>query len=61
MKKLSEVIKEIEDIGGIYDFYLHRAVIDGSLELNVIFKNKIADEKLYASNIRESDSIAHWE
>jgi len=59
--KLSEVIKEIEDIGGIDDFYLHRDEIDGSLELNIIFKNKIADEKLYASNIRESDNIAHWE
>jgi len=59
--KLSEVIKEIEDIGGIDDFYLHRDGIDGSLELNIIFKNKIADEKLYASNIRESDNIAHWE
>ncbi len=59
--KLSEVIKEIEDIGDIDDFYLHRDEIDGSLELNIIFKNKIADEKLYASNIREFDNIAHWE
>lgn len=59
--KLSQLIKELENIGAIYDYFLHRDAMTGSLEMNIIFNNKIADEKLYDSNIKISDSFACWE
>ncbi|MGN2371432.1 hypothetical protein ACTFJW_15530 [Clostridium cagae] len=60
-KKLSEIIKELEDKGGINNFYLHRQYYTGVLELNIEFNNDISDEILEKNNIRESESCAYWE
>lgn len=60
-KKLSEIIKELEDVGGISEYYLHRNYYSGELELNIDFNNNVSDEILEKSNIRESESCAYWE
>lgn len=60
-KKLSEVIKELEDKGAIGDYFLHRGYYDGRLELNIEFNNDVADEILEESGIRENSSCAFWE
>lgn len=60
-KKLSEIIKELEDKGAIKDYYLHRQYYTGELELNIEFNNDIADETL-ENNVEEfKDSCAFWE
>lgn len=61
MKKLSEIIKEIEEKGGIKEFYLHCNATTGSLELNVEFDNNRADFTLLENNIKEINSCAIWE
>ncbi|ACQ51361.1 hypothetical protein AGE29_01210 (plasmid) [Clostridium botulinum] len=59
--KLSEVIKELEDKGGIKDYYLHHEYDTGELELNIEFDNNIADKILKENNIKEIESSAFWE
>ncbi|MBA4510197.1 hypothetical protein H1057_19525 [Clostridium sporogenes] len=59
--KLSEVIKKLEDKGGIKDYYLHREYDTGELELNIEFDNNIADKILKENNIKEIESSAFWE
>lgn len=59
--KLSEIIKELEDNGAIEDFYIHRNWGNGKIELNLEFKNDIADEILNSKDVKEIDSCAYWE
>lgn len=60
-KKLSEVIKKLEDKEAIEDYYLHHEYYTGELQLNIEFKNDIADDILQ-KNIKENkDSCAFWE
>ncbi|MCW6112175.1 hypothetical protein [Clostridium sporogenes] len=59
--KLSEVIKELEDKGGIKDYYSHCQYYTGELELNIEFDNNIADKILKENNIKEIESCAFWE
>ena len=61
MKKLSETIKQIEDIDGIDSYFLYRDYDSGMLQLNVSFKNEKVDDILLKSNIKQSDSSAFWE
>ncbi|MDT8718317.1 hypothetical protein IAI10_16745 [Clostridium sp. 19966] len=60
-KKLSEIVKEIEDTGGISDCYLHHNYFGGELELNIEFNNEAADTILKKSGIREFEASAYWE
>lgn len=60
-KKLSEVIKELEDKGAIKEYYLHRQYYTGEFELNIEFNNDIADKVLEKSDLKERDSCAYWE
>lgn len=60
-KKLSEIIKELEDKEGIADYYLHREYYTGEIELNIEFFNNIADDILKESGIDEFESCAYWE
>lgn len=60
-KKLSEIIKELEDKGAIREYYTHREFYTGKLELNIEFHNEIADEILERSEIGEFDGCAYWE
>jgi len=60
-KKLSEIIRELEDKGAIDNYFLHRQYYTGDLELNIGFKNDIADEVLEDSEIKEVDYCAFWE
>lgn len=60
-KKLSEIIKELEDIGAITNYYLHRQYYTGELELNIEFNNVIADKILDDNNIKEVNQCAFWE
>lgn len=60
-RKLSEIIKELEDKGAINSFYLHHQYYTGVLELNIEFNNDIADEILENNNIEISQSCAFWE
>lgn len=60
-KKLSDLIKELEEKGAIRDCFLHRGYYNGRLELNIEFNNDVADEILEKSEIREEDSCAFWE
>lgn len=61
MKKLSEIIKQIEDIDGIDSYFLYRDYDNGMLQLNVSFKNEKVDDILLKSDIKQSDSSAFWE
>lgn len=61
MKKLSEIIKKIEDKGGIDKFYLHYSYDLGNLQLNIEFKNNIADGILDKSGINKIEECAYWE
>lgn len=60
-KKLSEIIRELEDKGAIDNYFLHRQYYTGDLELNIEFKNDIADEVLEDNEIKEVDYCAFWE
>lgn len=60
-KKLSEIIKEIEDADGISDYYLHHEYFTGELQLNIEFNNKVADKILKNNGVGEIDSCAYWE
>ncbi|APQ77165.1 hypothetical protein [Clostridium botulinum] len=60
-KKLSEIIKELEDKGAIKKYYLHRQYYTGEIELNIEFENNIADEVLNENKIEEIDTCAFWE
>lgn len=60
-KKLSEMIEELEDAGAITDYYLHRQYYTGELELNIEFKNDVADKILHDNNIEEVNQCAFWE
>lgn len=60
-KKLSEIIKELEDKGGIKDYYLHRQYYTGQFELNIEFQNDIADEILENNVEKFEESCAFWE
>lgn len=58
---LSEIIKKIEELGGIREYYLHRNWHNGKLELNIEFNNDIANDILNNADIKEIDSCAFWE
>ena len=60
-RKLSEIIKELEDKGAIDGYFLHHEYYSGALELNIEFKNEIADDILDSSEIRVAESCAYWE
>ena len=60
-KKLSEIIRELEDKGAIAGYYLHRQYYTGKLELNIEFNNDVADKILDESNIKEINNCAFWE
>ncbi len=60
-KKLSEVIKEIEDKEGIDNYYLHHNYVTGDWELNIEFKNNIADGILENNVEKFEDACAYWE
>lgn len=60
-KKLSGIIRELEDNGAIKECYLHHQYYTGELELNIEFNNDIADKILEKSDIEEIDSCAYWE
>ena len=60
-KKLSEIIKELEDRNAIVECYLHRAYYTGKIELNIEFNNEIADEILETNEIDEFYACAYWE
>ena len=60
-RPLWKLIKEIEENEGITECYLHHEYDTGELELNIVFKNKIADETLKNSGIEEISSRAYWE
>lgn len=60
-KKLSEIIKELEDRNAIVECYLHRAYYTGKIELNIEFNNEIADEILETNEIYEFYACAYWE
>jgi hypothetical protein len=60
-KKLSEIIKELEDRNAIVDCYLHREYYTGKIELNIEFNNEIADEILETNEIDEFYACAYWE
>lgn len=60
-KKLSKIIKELEDKGAIKEYYLHHQYYTGDLELNIEFNNDIADKVLEKNDIKKRDSCAYWE
>jgi hypothetical protein len=60
-KKLSEIIKEIEDVGGLSDYYVHHNYYLGTLELNIEFNNEVADTILKKNEIKKIESCAYWE
>lgn len=60
-KKLFETIKEIENKDGIENYYLHRNYVTGDLELNIEFKNDIADEILENNIKKFENACAYWE
>ena len=59
-KRLSEIIKEIEDNGALSEYYLHRNAGNGKIELNIEFNNEVADSTLL-KYIKEYDMCANWE
>jgi hypothetical protein len=61
MEKLWELIKKLEEPGGITDCYLHHNYETGDLELNIEFDRDIAHTDLEGSNIRKINSCAYWE
>lgn len=58
--KLSEIIKEIEDAGGIVIYYLHNNYYSGKSELNIEFKNDIADKVLEKAKLATIPAVASW-
>ncbi len=60
-RKLSEVIKELEDNDLIQDYYIHFNWGNGNRELNIEFKNSGSDEILEKSEIKERNQCAFWE
>lgn len=60
-KKLSEIIKELEDKNAIADYFLHRNYDNGEFELNIEFNNEVADDTLNDSGIRTVEACAYWE
>lgn len=61
MKKLSEIIKEIEDQNGLSNYYSHNNYYTGRLELNIEFNNNITDKILKENKVREVEICAYWE
>lgn len=61
MKKLWEIIKELEDREAITDYYLHKQCYSGEFELNIEFNNIVADKILDNNNIKEMQQCAFWE
>lgn len=73
MQKLTEVLKKIEQLDGVREFYLHRNYDTGSLELNIEFCNfggsygtperVKADriDEILTSLVEEKDISAYWE
>lgn len=59
-KKLSEIIKELEDKGAIRRCYMHHDYCFGELELNIEFNNDIADKILKDSGIETIAGCAYW-
>lgn len=60
-KKLSEIIRELEDAGAITNYFLHNEFYAGANELNIEFKNEIADKILEKYKIKEFEATAYWE
>lgn len=60
-KKLSEIIKELEDKGAIKECFLHHQFYSGELELNIEFDNDKADSILENNDIKVIDACAFWE
>lgn len=56
MKKLSETIKQIEDIDGIDSYLLYRDYNNEILKLNVFFNTGKVDEILLKNGIKQSNS-----
>ena len=60
-KKLSEIIKELEDKGCIKEYYLHHQYYIGEFEFNIEFHNDISDEILENNVEKIEGSCAYWE
>lgn len=60
-KKLSEIIRELEDKNVIDDYYLHYGYYVGDLQLNIEFKGEGAYETLVNNDIKECPQCAYWE
>ena len=59
---LSKMINEFVDGGNISYYFFHRNYEDGSLELNITFKDgNISNNVKEKYDVEEIDSCAYWE
>jgi hypothetical protein len=61
-RELLEIITRFIELENIDDYYFHRDYDNGSLQLNIEFKNYDISEKIKNEfKIKEIDSCAYWE